>query len=103
MPKRFFFSLSEKTKQSKSLTYCLIFITAFYTNAVQAFADQPSHLVKSAMIFRMLQYTHWANENELSTLRVAFVGDDNKLYQEMLNAAKKIKVRGKPVTVFKPK
>lgn len=63
--------------------------------------EQPEYLVKSAMIFKMLQYTSWPDESKLSTIRLAFVGDDNQLYNELLRAGKTIKVRGKPLIVFK--
>ncbi len=79
----------------------LLILLSLLSPQVKALPQQPEFLVKSAMIFKMLQYTTWPDESRLSAIRLAFVGDEDQLYDEMQRAAKNIRVKNKPLVVFK--
>lgn len=79
----------------------LLVCSVLYPKPTAALPDQPEYLVKSAMIFKMLQYTHWPDEDKLPAIRLAFVGNEEQLYEEMQRASKNILVKNKPLIVFK--
>lgn len=83
------------------LSGSMLLLSVLYSHQAKALPEQPEYLVKSAMIFRMLQYTTWPEEDKLSAIRLAFVGDEEKLYEEMQRASKNIQVKGKPLIVFR--
>jgi signal transduction histidine kinase/archaellum component FlaC len=101
MPTPFYHEKSTQKMLSHTLG-CWCFILLIMMSPRIAMAEkQPLYLIKSAMIFKMLQYTSWPNESQLSSVSIAFVGDEKDLYDELLRASKNIRVKGKPLIVVK--
>lgn len=101
MPPLLSFIKNQKIKLKEGLSTWLLVCTLMCTSTAVTAQDQPDYLVRSAMIFQILHYVSWPDEEKLSEYRVAFVGDENILYEELLQAAKSIRVKGKPLIVFK--
>lgn len=91
----------QKAKLKEGLNTWLLVFTLMCTSTAVTAQEQPDYLVRSAMIFQILQYVSWPDEDKFTEYRVAFVGDENILYEELLKAAKTIRVKGKPLIVFK--
>jgi signal transduction histidine kinase len=100
LPSLSFFK-KQKMKLKEGLSTYLLVCALLCTSTAVTAQDQPDYLVRSAMIFKILQYVSWPDEDKFSAYRVAFVGDENPLYEELLKAAKTIRVKGKPLIVFK--
>ncbi|NQZ07911.1 MAG: DUF4154 domain-containing protein [Algicola sp.] len=101
MPPPLSFFKKQKIKLKEGLNTLLLVCALLCTATTSTAQEQPDYLVRSAMIFRILQYVSWPDEDKFSEYRVAFVGDENPLYEELLSAAKIIRVKGKPLIVFK--
>ncbi len=101
MPPLLSFLKNKKTMLKEGLSTWLLVCVLMCTSTTITAQDQPDYLVRSAMIFKILQYVSWPDEDNFSEYRVAFVGDENILYEELLTAAKTIRVKGKPLIVFK--
>ena len=54
---------------------------------------------KTALIFKIINYVHWPNEESLQRIRLGLISDDQALLDEMRLAAQHIQVNGKPVEV----
>lgn len=76
---------------------CLVALT-FQLQAQNAL---PEHRIKSPMIFHMLQYTSWPNEQILPSYKVAFISDERALFNEMKNAAETVKIKNKALVVVR--
>lgn len=79
------------------LLIAVMHLPAWTATSVEA----PPHQIKSAMIFKMLPYISWPDEQNLSAVHLAFIGNEQALYQELVKAAKKISIKGKPLTLTK--
>ena len=101
MPPPLSFLKKQKIKLKEGLNTWLLVCALLCTSTIVTAQDQPDYLVRSAMIFQILQYVNWPDEDKFSAYRMAFVGDENILYEELLSAAKIIRVKGKPLIVFK--
>ncbi len=89
----------------RHLNTAALFILSLFTLSlpvsIHAQTEEPEHRLKSAMMVQMLLYTTWPNEDKLTRFELAFVGNENDLYQELQNAAKKVKIKGKQLNVSK--
>lgn len=83
------------------LLMTLMVLQSVVSAPAQARAEASNHQIKSAMIFRMLNYTTWPSETNQQTFQLTFVGNDNALYQELQKAAKTVRVKNKPLVVLK--
>ncbi|MCJ8271326.1 MAG: YfiR/HmsC family protein, partial [Psychrosphaera sp.] len=90
----------------RHLTTLVLFALSFFVLSMQSFStyaqtEEPEYRLKSAMMIQMLLYTTWPNEDKLTSFELAFIGNENDLYQELQNASKKVKIKGKQLNVSK--
>ena len=53
------------------------------------------HQIKSAYIFRFVNYIQWPDEQGLKQYHIGFIGTDKRFLNELTKAAKQIKVKGR--------
>lgn len=79
------------------ITFVLLTVLLLLNSAIAE--EVPEHRIKSPMIFHMLQYISWPNEDKLGSINLAFISDEEALYQEMLAAAKTVQVKNRQLSV----
>lgn len=70
----------------------MIFCSSIYSN-------EPLHRIQSVYLFNFFKYITWQNESEITTFKLAVVGDEPNLLIELKAAAKSIKPRNRQVVV----
>ncbi len=78
----------------------IVLLLVIFSHNISA-QEVPEYRIKSPIIFHMMEYTTWPNETQLSNINLAFISDETALFDEMVKAAKSVKVKGRQLSVVK--
>lgn len=85
---------------SDALLRILLIIIFLLPTQLLSKPNEPVQL-KSALIYNLLRYVHWPQEESIQFYTIAVIGDDKALLSELVRASKFVKVNDAQVKVIK--